>query len=142
MRLKTLLGVVGAAAVSMVAFPAHSAPSTCWYARANSTEEADAESCDVTEVKDAEGNFSWDVRRNGGTTVSIILYSDNGKPDGADVTAGGETFGTNWYKDEEGDIAIEIEGDTFFFTPKYSYTGNGERNSESAISGARSALGG
>ena len=96
---------------------AKAAASTCWFIPASGARVSGV-NCNVSTRRNANGHVVHDIQHwNGnGARFSVVLWTDSGNADGAEVFIDGERFTTAWWRDADGDIRLDMgRSGTFVF---------------------------
>ena len=88
---------------------AEAAAQSCWIVPTSGASVSPFR-CDVSRRTNANGHIVHDIRhfQGNGAHFSVVLWTQGGNPDGAEVFIEGERFTTSWYRDGEGDVRVSI----------------------------------
>ena len=86
---------------------------TCWWEQ--DTGKMMQSRCNVSMRTNSNGHNVVDITSADGFTTSLILWTNNGKPNGAEVFLAGKRFTANWWKDNQGDYRVKFFGKQMAF---------------------------
>ena len=113
------IALSGLIALSTIGGAVQAAPSTCAFRENHSYGQATEVYCDVYERTNANGHTVYDLNfyQDGELTkMSVLLWTDSGKPAYAEVFFEGDRITTSWFTAKNGAIGLSNqEGSTVYF---------------------------